>query len=565
MASMVKSEVLIARLGLFLLLPVIAFSQFTDQTKAAGVAFHYVSSGADKRHIVEAIGGGAAFFDYDNDGDLDLYAVNGATVATYRDKSGPGNVMYANRGDGTFADVSKEAAVDDAGWGMGCTVGDVDGDGYRDLYVTNYGPNVLYRNGGDGRFQELKNAALAGEDFSASAAFFDYDNDGDLDLYVVNYVVYDTDSPPTKPCNYMGAISIYCGPRGLPGAPDRLYRNDGNYAFADVTRPSGIEWANRYYGLGVVPADYDRDGDIDLFVANDNSPNLLFRNQSDNTFKEVGLQAGVAYNADGREEAGMGICAGDYDNDSDLDLYLTHFHRESNTLYRYDGQGQYVDFTSSAGLEQSTLGKLGWGTQFFDYDRDGDLDLFVANGHVYPQVDGAALGTSYRQENQLLRNDGVAGFVDVSAQAGPGLAVAEVSRGAAFGDYDNDGDGDVFVVNLDTVATLLRNDFTGGNGLAVQLLSGDGKSDVVGARIRLVAAGENQWRTINGASSYLSYNDVRAHFGLGEALRADLVEIIWPDGRRRAIESVPVNKLLVVSQNGRHAVLDIGDNPYLVQ
>lgn len=548
---------LIVYLGFFLFLPATALSEFTDQTESAGVPFHYLSSGADKRHIVEALGGGAAFFDYDNDGDLDLYAVNGATVETYREKSGPGNVLYANQGNGTFADVSATAAANDAGWGMGCTVGDVDGDGYRDLYVTNYGPNVLYRNLGDDRFQDLDNKTLASADFSASAAFFDYDNDGDLDLYVANYVVYDPEFPPDKACNYMGAISIYCGPRGMPGAPDRLYRNDGDYVFVDVTRSSGVEWANRYYGLGVVPADYDGDGDTDLFVANDNTPNLLFSNQGDGTFREVGLQAGVAYNEDGREEAGMGICAADYDNDSDLDVYITHFHRESNTLYRNDGQGQFGDFTTLAGLEQPTLGKLGWGTQFFDYDRDGDLDLFVANGHVYPQVDSTSLGTSYRQKNQLFRNDGAAGFVDISASAGPGLAVEQVSRGAAFGDYDNDGDIDIFVVNLDAAATLLRNDFEVGNGLVVQLLASVGNRDVLGARVRLEADGKSQWRTINGASSYLSYNDIRAHFGLGAAKRANIIEIIWPDGTRRKIEAVPANSLLLVRQDGAQTLIDL--------
>ena len=558
-----------ARMGIFvclvlsLLVPSLSFSQFTDQTEAAGVEFRYISSGPDKNHIIEAISGGGAFFDYDNDGDLDLYAVNGATVETYRQKSGPGNVLYSNNGNGTFADVSAAAGVGDASWGIGCAVGDVDGDGYRDLYVTNYGPNILYRNQGDGRFQDISDEALAGVDYSSSAAFFDYDNDGDLDLYVANYVIYDPDNPPNKICNYMGAIPIYCGPRGLPGGPDRLYRNDADKGFTDVTRPSGVEWANRYYGLGVIPADFDSDGDTDLFVANDNSPNLLFWNQGDGTFREGGLRAGVAYNDNGKEESCMGPSSGDFDNDGDLDLYITNFHRESNTLFRNEGQGQFSDFTISAGLEQPALPKVGMGTGFLDYDHDGDLDIFVANGHVYPEVDDAPLGTSYRQENQLYRNDGGEKFVDVSAEAGPGLAVKKVSMGAVFGDYDNDGDIDIFVVDLDDVATLLRNDFPGsGNWLTVQLFASGIDRDVPGAQIRLVAGGKSQWRTIHGAG-FLSYNDLRANFGLGEQAQVDLVEIVWPDGTRRTVESVPANKLLVVRQGGDHAVLDLGATPYL--
>ena len=548
-------------LALSFLLPGPVRSQFTDQTAAAGVAFYYVSSGQEKNHIVESIGGGAAFFDYDNDGDLDIYAVNGSTVDTYRQKSGPGNVLYRNNGNGTFVDVTISARVGDSGWGMGCTAGDIDGDGFIDLYVTNYGPNILYRNQGRGSFDDIAaTAGVAGDDYSASAAFFDYDNDGDLDLYVTTYLVYDLDSPPKKICTY-GGFEIYCGPQGLPRGGDVLYRNDGDHLFADVTQSSGISWANRYYGLGVVPADFDNDGDTDLFVANDKTPNLIFRNNGNGTFTETGLQAGVAYNALGEEEAGMGIGAGDYDGDGDIDLYVTHFFRESNTLYRNDGQGRFEDITSQVGLEAPTLGKLGWGTQFFDYDNDADLDLFVANGHVYPSVDLERMGTSYRQRNQLFRHDGDGRLVELSAEAGPGMAIEKVSRGAAFGDYDNDGDIDIFVVNQDDTATLLRNDTAKRNWLVVQLF-GRGNRDAVGARIRLLAGGKVQWQTVNGAYSYLSYNDIRAHFGLGQRLQADLVEVTWPDGTQQAVRAVPANKLLVVRQHNGHVVLELGENPH---
>ena len=550
-------------LGLVLLLPTPARPQFTDQTEAAGVAFHNTFGGPEKRHIVEAHGGGAAFFDYDNDGDLDLYAVNGATVETYRQKSGPGNVLYRNNGNGSFADVSAAAGAGDAGWGMGCSVGDTDGDGNRDLYVTSYGPNVFYHNQGDGTFKDIAGpAGMAGDDYSSGAAFFDYDNDGDLDLYVVHYVVYDMESPPDKTCSYAGGVQVYCGPRGFPGAADVLYRNDGDNNFTDVTRAARIAPANRYYGLGAMPADFDNDGDMDLYVANDATPNMLFQNQGNGTFANVELMMGVAYNADGKEEAGMGLTCGDYDSDGDLDLYVTNFFRESNTLYRNNGRGSFRDVTAPAGLEMPTLAKLSWGTQFFDYDHDGDLDLFAANGHVYPQMDLTTVGTSYKQTNQLFRNDGRRGFVDVSAEAGPGMAIQKASRGASFGDYDNDGDIDIFIVNLDDVATLLRNDLpTSHNWLVVQVLQEGIRRDAVGGRVYVKAGGKPQFRPISGVSSYLSYSDIRAHFGLGQNTKAE-VGVVWPDGTRQMVGPVPANKLLVVRQNGGHTVLEMGANPY---
>ena len=461
-------------------------------------------------------------------------------------------------------EITREAGVGDAGWGGGVAVGDIDNDGRPDLYVTNYGANVLYRNRGGDRFADATQAAgVGGDQYSASAAFFDYDRDGDLDLYVANYVVFDAERLPAKPklCTFFSGLRVYCGPKGLVGAPDVLYRNEGDGAFTDVTQASGVAAANRYYGLGVVPTDYDSDGDSDLFVANDETPNVLFQNQGDGTFQDVALIAGVAYNGDGDVEAGMGADFGDYDQDGDPDLYVTHFFTETNTLYRNEGGVRFSDVTTTAGLAAPTVELLGWGTRFFDYDNDGRLDLFVANGHVYPQVDQAETGTTYRQLNQLFRNEGGGRFAPVSA--GPGLAQAKVSRGTSFGDYDDDGDIDLFVVELNDAPTLLRNDGgNAGNYLVVQVFGREDNRDGVGTRIGLQAGGKGQWRTVNGAASYLSHSDLRVHFGLGVAQAIDRVEITYPNGSTYAIENVPVNKLLVVRQGQGHALLKLGANPF---
>ena len=542
--------------------------KFTDQTAASGIEFHHVSGGLEKKYILEAKGGGAAFIDYDNDGDLDLYLVNGATLDTYQMKSGPGNVLYRNDGEAGFGDATAETGVGDAGWGHGCAVGDIDNDGHRDLYLTNYGENVLYHNQADGSFRNITTTAgVEGNRYSSSAAFLDYDNDGDLDLYVAHYVAFDIDNMPDEAtrkqlCVFLGG-PVYCGPGGMPGTPDILYRNEGNNTFSDVTLVSGIDHTDDYYGLGVIPEDYDNDGDVDLFVANDTTPNLLFRNNGNGNFTDAALLAGVAFNADGDEEAGMGVDFGDFDNDGDADLIVTNFFAETNTLYRNDGNGGFTDYTVLAGLASSTLNFVGFGTRFFDYDNDGDLDLFIANGHVYPHVSLVPAGGTYRQSNQLFRNEGAGRFVDVSAQSGPGMLMEKASRGACVGDYDNDGDGDVLVANMNDLPTLLRND--GGNRLnsiIIQVFGTRSNRDGVGTRIRLQTAGETQYRTVNGASSYLSFSDIRTHVGLGTWTQADLIEISWPDGSVDSIADVPANHLLVVYQGKGHFRYDLGANPH---
>ena len=533
--------------------------RFSDQTKTAGIDYVNICGGKNKQYVLEAHGSGAAFFDSDNDGDLDLYITNGSTFSTLKDQSGPGNVFYEQVETGFFRDISTSTNTGHAGWGTGIAVGDVDNDGLRDLYVSNYGVNILYYNRGENVFFDgTYQAKVGGDQFSASAAFFDYDNDGDLDLYATNYVVFDAENRPRSPklCTFYGGLQVYCGPKGLIGAPDVLYQNTGNGTFIDVTEASGISSANRYYGLGVVPEDYNRDGFLDLFVANDETPNVLFHNKGDGTFRDVALIAGVAYNADGDTEAGMGVDFADYDNDGDPDLYVTHFFSETNTLYRNEGGQRFTDATTTAGLAGPTIDLLGWGTRFFDYNNDGLFDLFVANGHVYPQVDNIDTGSPYRQPNQLFVNVGEGRFKQI--KSGSALTLEYVSRGSAFGDYDNDGDWDVFIVNLDDKATLMRND--GGNKnnwLYVRLIGSTDTSDGVGALIEINSGAINQWRRVHGSGSYLSHSDLRAHFGLGQEQHVESMKITWRTGSVQTIQDIPANCLLVVHQDGAHEVVHL--------
>ena len=528
--------------------------RFVDRTGEAGLRnLTNTFGGAEKRFILEANGSGAAFFDFDDDGWLDLYVVNGSTYETYAERSGPGNWLLRNRSDGTFADATDTAGVGDAGWGSGAAVGDIDGDGDGDLYVTNYGANVLYRNLKDRQFADITaSSSTGGDSYSASAAFFDCDKDGDLDLYVANYVLFDAAAIAADPadderCIYLGGLRVYCGPQGMDGAADVLYRNDGSGSFEDVTAEAGIAAANSYYGLGVVPEDFDNDGDTDLFVANDETPNVLFDNNGDGTFADVAVARGVAFSGEGDEESGMGVDAADYDDDGDVDLYVTNFYKETNTLYENDGRGRFVDATDRLGLGAPTLNMLGWGTRFFDCDNDGDKDLFVANGHVYPQVDATRV-TTYAQRNQLFLNDGEGRFSEVGSWLAESQG-EQVSRGASFADYDNDGDVDVFVVNLNDSPTLLNNETGGENNWLIVCLIDTGRDNrtELGSRVRLQTAATVQWRGVNGAASYLSHNDTRVHFGMGKAARGD-VEVTWPNGERQLYTDVGANQIFVARQ-----------------
>ena len=508
--------------------------RFVDITAAAGLDFVHVSGDEEQRFIIETMGGGAAFFDYDSDGYLDLYLVNG----TRRDEPPPAAIsrLYRNEPDGSagrrFADVTATTGVGGRGWGMGCAVADHDNDGDVDLYVTYWGENILYRNDGAGGFTDVTTEAGVGDDgWSASAAFGDLDADGFLDLYVTNYLEFDLAAPPNdgKPCTDYRGLEGLCGPNGLPAQPDVLFRNRGAGRFEDVSRSTGID-RQKFPALGVAFADYDNDGDQDVYVANDGFPNLLYRNDGGWDLNEVGSIAGVAYSEEGRTQAGMGVDFGDYDNDGDLDLFVTNFSNDVNTLYRNEGGGEFSDATASGGLSGLARPYLGWSATFFDADNDGWQDLFVANGHLYPQLDAQSKSLRYAQRNLFYWNDGGT-FVPVGAAAGVALEIEKVSRGSALGDFDNDGDVDMVVVNLNDAPSLLRNE--GGNArswLGLELEGEASNRDGIGARVRLTSGGRTQTAEVRSAYGYQSGHDRRLLFGLGDQERVDHVEITWPSG-----------------------------------
>ncbi|HSE97839.1 MAG TPA: CRTAC1 family protein [Blastocatellia bacterium] len=524
--------------------------RFTDVTAPSGITFKHISS-PEKRYIVESMSGGLALLDYDNDGWLDIYFVNSLTMDLLSSKSKPQSELYRNNSNGTFTNVTAKAGVGDTGWGMGVCVGDYNNDGWDDIYVTCLGQNRLFKNNGDGTFADVTKAAGVGDPrWSTGAAFLDYDNDGDLDLFVANYVDFDVNNLPSKerPCLYRG-IEVQCGPRGLRGAGDTLYQNNSDGTFTDVSAKAGVTDPNGYYGMGVVCSDFDFDGFVDIFVANDATPNFLYRNKGDGTFKDIGFLSGAAVNENGSEQACMGVTVGDYDHDGKFDIFATNFSQEYNVLYRGVGTNMFADASYTAKVAEVSMPYVGWGTRFFDYDNDGWIDLFVGNGHVYPQVDKANLDAGYRQRKFLHKNNRDGTFTEVAAQSGPALMEKRVSRGVVFGDIDNDGDVDIVINDLDGAPSLLRND--GGNAnnsVLIKTVGTRANRNGIGARVKVVSGDLTQIDEVRSGASYISHNDFRLHFGLEKRTKIDLIEVHWPGGAIDKIEGSAANRLLVIKE-----------------
>jgi len=523
---------------------------FEDRTAASGLAaFTHRSGSPEKANIADVPSGGVALIDFDNDGWLDIYLVNGSTRAAMQGAEPPPRAaLFRNNHDLTFTDVTDRAGVANRRWGFGVAAGDFDNDGWIDLYVTNRGPNRLYRNNHDGTFTDVaERMGVTIGGWSTCASFGDYDGDGRLDLFVPGYV--DADGEPSMAnaasCTYRGE-RVMCGPRGLRGAPDALFHNEG-HRFADVTARAGVRDTAGYYGFASAWIDVDDDGHLDLLVVNDSTPNYLYRNTGKGTFEEIGFPSGFAVNEDGRDQAGMGLALGDYDNDGRVDAYVTNFSDDSNTLRRNLGHASFADMTSALGLRTPTLPFLGWGTGFLDYDNDGWLDLFVANGHVYPQVDRFDWGMTWAQRPLLFRNDHGTRFAEVPPATGSGLAAVLPARGAAFGDLDNDGRIDIVINNHDRAPTLLRNVAASGHWISIALVGADGvPRDAIGSVVTVDAGTLRLRRDVISGGSYCSQSDLRAHFGLGQAATVDRLVVRWPDGSREAFGVPGIDRTITV-------------------
>ena len=532
-------------------LAAVAHAQFVDVSERSGLDFELVSGAAGKPYILESMSGGVAFLDYDDDGWIDIYLVNGGTLASL-DGGGPrpSDRLFRNNRDGTFADVTEETGLGDTSWGMGVAVADVDNSGYPDIYVTNYGPNRLYLNQGDGTFRDAAVPEVEGDEWSSSSAFGDYDLDGDVDLYVTNYLEFDPFNLPadSQLCRYRG-IRVQCGPRGMVPTADRLYENLGDGRFRDASADTGVGLVPATYGLGVTWTDHDGDGDQDIYVANDSTANYLFQNNGDSTFTEVALMAGVALSADGKEQAGMGVDFGDYDNDGHMDLLVTNFSDDHNTLYRGTGDGLYRDSSSRSGVAEPTWPKLSWGARFLDFDLDGFLDIVIADGHIFPEVDLHDLGVRYRQPNSAFRNRGDGTFEARSLPDRPDGPHS--SRGLAAGDIDNDGRVDLLISNLDGGPTLLRGTASEGHWLVLDLRGTTSNRSAIGAKVTVEVDGVLRVREVRSGGSYQSHSDPRLHFGLGKHKQAETIRVRWPGGTEQILNRVAADRIVRIEEPDR--------------
>jgi enediyne biosynthesis protein E4 len=533
---------------------------FVNVAKSAGLNVKFVFGGEHKnKYLLETTGCGAAFYDYDNDGWLDIFLVNGSRLAGFPAGEQPINRLFKNNRDGTFTDVTVKAGLAHSGWGQGVCIGDYDNDGFEDLFVSYFGHNVLYHNNGDGTFTDVSEkagVAGTGKAWGTGCAFVDYDRDGKLDLFVANYIDMDLATAPVPesgPCLYKG-VMVACGPPGLNGSKNLLYHNNGDGTFTDVSKSAGIEQANGTYGLGVLTGDFDNDGWPDIYVADDSTASLMYQNQKNGKFQDISLDAGCALSADGKPQAGMGVSAGDYDLDGNLDIVKTNFAGDTPTLYHNLGGATFEDVTFQAGLGKHTQ-FLGWGCGFLDFDNDGWPDILICNGHVYPEVEQLRTEAGYAQRKLLYRNLRNGRFEDISMNVGLGISEPTASRGCAFGDFDNDGDVD-FVVNcVNDFPQLVRCDSSlQNNWIKVRTIGTKSNRSGIGARLRCVVQmpGETkphqQIDEVRSGGGYLSQSDLRVHFGIGKASKVDLLEIRWPSGLVQTLNDVKANQLIYVKE-----------------
>ena len=527
--------------------------QFEDIATKAGLTARHVTGGDDKKYILETTGSGVALFDYDNDGYLDIFLVNGTMLEGFAQRQEPTSHLYHNNKNGTFTDVTQDAKLLRSGWGQGACVGDYDNDGYDDLFVTYYGQNVLYRNQGNGTFDDVtQKSGLMHKTvrWSTGCSFLDYNKDGKLDLFVANYVDLDLKKTPAKGtnqyCQWKG-IPVMCGPRGLPGGTNILYRNNGDGTFTDVSEKSGITKPSGYYSFTSLVSDYDNDGWPDIYVSCDSTPNILYHNEGNGTFTDIGLISGSAFNEDGQEQAGMGVSAADYDCDGFFDIVKTNFTDDTPTLYHNNGDGSFTDVTYPARLGANTR-FLGWGTGFLDVDHDGWKDIFMVNGHVYPDVDKHNLDSPYQQEKLMYWNLRNGTFLDISSQAGSGIQEQRCSRGAAVGDLDNDGSLEIVVNNMNDTPSLLKNVGERKNWILIKTVGKESNRDGIGTRVTVVTGSHKQMDEVRSGSSYISHNDLRLHFGLGDAVKVDRAELIWPSGKREAFSNLKANQTVTLEE-----------------